>query len=358
VFLEILEWFDESGEEMVHRLPPDGSADLKLGAQLIVRESQDAIFFSGGKARDRFGPGRHTLSSKNLPLLTAALSLPWGFKSPFRCEVYFVNRKTFTNLKWGTREPVIFKDRQLGVVRLRAHGQIAFRVGDFERFLHTMVGTRGSYSTPDATEFLRDVIVARLNDHLGETLTSVLDLPAIYDETGATLRARLLPDFERYGLELGDFYVTSITPPDEVGAMVDSQGSLALVRDLPSYLQYQLARALGGGAAGAQGQAGPARAAATGVDAGVGIGVGMLVPGLVTGAVGGMGAVVCAACGARVAAARYCSTCGVAMATAAAAAAARTCGACRSPLPEGARFCPSCAAPAEDGPDRSGGGGA
>jgi membrane protease subunit (stomatin/prohibitin family) len=355
-FLEILEWFDETGEEMVHRLPPEGSADIKLGAQLIVRESQEAIFFCGGKAHDRFRAGRATLNSKNLPLLTAALSLPWGFKSPFRCEVYFVNRKTFTNLKWGTREPVIFKDQQLGHVRLRAHGQITFAVADAERFIHAMVGTRGTYATSDATEFLRDVIVARLNDYIGETLTSVLDLPAIYDELGHALLGRLAGDFEKHGLHLSDLYVTSITPPEEVQAMVDSQGSLALVKDMPTYMQYQLARAIGKlpGGAGAGSPGGGTTGAA--LDASVGLGLGLLVPGMVAQGVGATGLVGCGACGARVLAGRYCSACGGRLDASAAAAASTTaparCVDCAAVLPPGARFCPACAAPA--GPHAAG----
>ena len=118
-FLEVIEWLDESGTEIVHRVPEDGSGETKLGAQLIVRDSQAAIFFKSGRGLDVFGPGRHTLSTANLPILTKVLSLPWGFTSPFRAEVVFVNRKTFTNLRWGTKDPVAFRDRGLGLVRLR-----------------------------------------------------------------------------------------------------------------------------------------------------------------------------------------------------------------------------------------------
>jgi len=273
VLMEILEWFDETGEEMVHRLPAEGSTDIKFGAQLIVRDSQHAIFFVGGKARDKFDAGRFTLSTKNLPLITRALSLPWGFESPFRCEVYFVNRKLFTNLKWGTREPVIFRDRELGLVRLRAHGQISFRVADGEKFIHELVGTRGSFSTWDATDYLRDVIVARLNDYLGENLSSVFDLPAAYDEMGADLVGRLGPEFEKYGLGMDDFFITSITPPDEVQQMVDSQAGMRLAGDMASFMQYKAARSLGEG--GGQGGGG---AAGGMVEAGAGLGIGMMLP--------------------------------------------------------------------------------
>lgn len=299
VFLEILEWFDESGEEMIHRLPAEGSADIKFGAQLVVRESQEAIFFTGGEACDRFGGGRHTLSTKNLPLITQALSLPWGFKSPFRCEVYFINRKTFLNLKWGTREPVVFRDARLGMVRLRAFGQTSFRVSDGERFLNEMVGTRASFHTEDATEYLRDVIVARLNDYLGENLQSIFDLPALYDEMGEAVGRKLQPDFGKYGLELEDFFITAITPPEEVANMVDSQGSLALAGDLPRYLQYQVARSLG--SAPGEGN--------TMIDAGVGLGLGMMIPNMLNQAAAAT--TPCADCGVAMGPqARFCSACG------------------------------------------------
>lgn len=128
VLMEVIEWFDPDGRQWVQRIPEEGSADIKMGGQLIVRESQAAVFFRDGKGLDVFGPGRHTLSSLNLPILTRVLSLPWGFTSPFRTEVYFVNQKVFTDLKWGTKEPVVFKDKELGLVRLRAFGIFTARV--------------------------------------------------------------------------------------------------------------------------------------------------------------------------------------------------------------------------------------
>jgi len=336
IFLEILEWFDETGEEMAHRLPAEGSADIKFGAQLIVRESQEAIFFSSGEVQDQFGPGRHTLSSKNLPILTQALSLPWGFTSPFRCEAYFLNRKTFTNLKWGTREPVIFQDRRLGSVRLRAYGTTTFRIAEAELFLRQLVGQRGSFSTHDATDYLRDVIIARLNDYLGENLESVFDLPALYDETGEELKEKLTPDFAKYGLELEDFFITAITPPEEVASMVDAQGGLSLVDDMPRYMQYQLARALQRGPGSGEGAGSPA------MDASMGLGIGMLVPGMLANSATGLASarVECSGCHAQVASSPFCSACGVPLGTVATR--ASLCGDCGESVPEDAKFCPAC----------------
>ncbi len=345
VFLEVLEWFDETGEEMAHRLPQEGSADIKFGAQLIVRESQEAVFFSGGKPHDVFGPGRHTLTTKNLPLLTQALSLPWGFTSPFRCEVYFINKKVFTELKWGTREPVIFYDRQLGKVRLRAYGQTTFRIAQADTFIHQLVGTRGSFSTSDATDYLRDVIVARLNDYLGENLSTVFDLPALYDETGEALKEKLENDFEKYGLELVDFFVTAITPPEEVASMIDAQGGLALVDDMPRYMQYQLARAIRRGPGG-EGPGGGT------MDASMGLGLGMLVPGMLAGsaqAATTQTLVKCPVCHRSVPDTRFCSSCGAPLQ----AEQQLSCSNCGESLPADASFCPNCGHPVQDRSDDS-----
>lgn len=175
VFLEVIEWLDDTGRTMIHRIPEKGSAEIKMGAQLVVRENQAAVFFRDGKAYDILGPGRHTLSTMNLPLLTKVLSLPFGFTSPFRVEVYFANTKIFTHLKWGTKEPVAFKDSELGLVRLRAFGTYTMRIAQPLLFINTLVGTQGIYDTDQIDDFLRDVVVSRVNDLLGELLDTVFN---------------------------------------------------------------------------------------------------------------------------------------------------------------------------------------
>ncbi|MFH1090723.1 MAG: SPFH domain-containing protein, partial [Pseudomonadota bacterium] len=166
VFLENIEWFDESGMEMINRVPETGSGEIKLGAQLTVRESQAAVLFYQGRAYDLFIPGRHTLTTANIPILTKLLSIPWGMSSPLRAEVYFANLKIFPNLKWGTHDPVAFRDAELGLIRLRAFGIFDIKVVQPVLFINTLVGTKGVFNTSEIDEYLSRVIVSRFNDFL------------------------------------------------------------------------------------------------------------------------------------------------------------------------------------------------
>src|SRR5579864_1021290 len=242
--LSVIEFFDNTGQQIVHRWPETGSTDIKWGSQLIVQESQSAVFFRDGRALDTFGPGRFTLATQNLPLLTGLISMPFGGTSPFQAEVYFVNQKVFTNLHWGTAEPILFRDTEFSMVRLRAYGVFSVRVADPQLFVNKIVGTQNIYTTAALQDYFRNVIVSRLNSLLGETVKSILDLPKYYDALDAAAKSRVKDDFGQYGIELIDFLINAITPPDEVQKVIDERTGMGVVGNMNQYLQFKSARAL------------------------------------------------------------------------------------------------------------------
>ena len=356
--LEVLEHFDPTGEEIVYRFPPEGSAEIKMGAQLVVHEAQEAVLFRDGRALDVFGPGRHTLITQNIPLLTKAASLPFGGKSPFRVAVVFVNKRTFLDQKWGTREPVVFRDSELGMVRLRAFGNYAYRIADSQLFVNTVVGSQGVFDTDRLKDFYRDMIVSRLNDLLGETLKTIFDLPRVYDELAVAAKSRLAEDFAKYGVDLTDFYINSVTPPDEVQEKIDERAAMGAIGDMGTYMQFKAAQAMEEAAQGGAG--GEGGAASAGMGLGLGAGFGAMMPGMISqamqqgrqgqqggggapapgGAAGGAAAsgaaAFCTECGAQVPpGAKFCPGCGTKLG-------APGCPKCGQPVPPGAKFCPNC----------------
>ena len=244
VFLENLEWFDNTGQELVHRLPEEGSGEIKYGAQLTVRESQAGVFFYRGKAVGAFGAGRHTLKTGNIPILTKIASLPWGGTSPLRAEMYFINLKVFINLKWGTRDPVAFKDSELGLIRLRAFGVFNLQVVQPVLFVNSLVGTQGMFTTAEIEEYLNRVIVSRFNDHMGESIDSVLNLPSKYEELSQGLSQRLTEDFSHFGIRLTHLYINAITPPPEVQQAIDDRSRMGVFDDMNKLMQMKAAMAM------------------------------------------------------------------------------------------------------------------
>lgn len=261
-FIDIIEWLEESRDTMVFRFPRHQN-EIKMGAKLVVRETQNAVFINEGKLADVFPPGTHTLSTQNLPILSTILGWKYGFNSPFKAEVYFVNMRRFVDLKWGTANPVMLRDSDFGAVRLRAYGTYCVRVANAETFIKEIVGTDEHFQTEEISTQLRNMIVSRFSDILGEAKIPVLDLAANYDELGRFVAERLHKEFEDYGLDLSQFLVENISLPPQVEKALDKRSEMGVLGDLARYTQFQAANAL------------EAAAANPGGGGGEGIGLGM-----------------------------------------------------------------------------------
>ncbi len=337
--LDVIEYADPFDDEIVKRVPESGSGEFRIGSQLVVREGQTAVFFADGRALDTFGPGRYTLDTANLPLLTELISVLFGGKSPFRAEVYFVNQREFIDMRWGTPEPIAFRDQDLGVVRLRSFGTYNMRVENPQLFITKVVGNRGVYTTDQVEGFLRNVILTALSEALGEQLKSLYDLPRQYDELGVAIRLRVREHFASLGLEVRTLLVSAILPPEDVQKAIDERSAMSAIGEesMDKYLKYKAGQALGDAAQ----QPGGGGAITGGVEVGVGAGVGMaMAEAMRQRPAAEQAKIVCPKCKARVDEnSAFCPKCGQNLTNA--------CKACGKAMPPGATYCPSCGAKVE-----------
>ncbi len=280
--IDIIEWLDDTapgGDQTIVARFERYNNEIKHNAKLVVREGQAAVFVNEGQIADVFQPGTYTLDTKNLPILATLQGWKYGFESPFKAEVYFVSTIRFTDLKWGTMNPVMLRDAEFGPVRLRAYGTYALRVIDPAVFLREIVGTDIRFTTSEITEQLRNMIVARFADIIGESRIPVLDFASNYDEFGAFITTRMQPEFAVFGLEVTNLLVENISLPPAVEEALDRRTSMGVVGDLSKYTQFQTADAMKAAAENPGGMAA----------GGMGMGMGFAMAGQMAGAMGATG---------------------------------------------------------------------
>jgi membrane protease subunit (stomatin/prohibitin family) len=341
-FIEVIEWLDDSGNTILYRFPVQGQ-EIKNGAQLTVRESQTAVFVYQGQIADVFGPGLYTVDGGNTPILTKLGAWKYGFNSPFKAEVYFVNTKQFTDLKWGTSNPVMMRDTDFGMVRLRAFGIYSMRVTDPRALIKEVAGTNAHFVTEDIEGQLKRTLVSGFSDALAESKIAALDLASNYDELARFIRGKLADDFKSFGLDLTKFVIENISLPAEVEAAMDKRTSMGVIGDVGRYTQLQAADAMRDAAQNPSGGAG------TGAGLGAGFAIGSAMAGAMTNAMNQSrvdannataARSACPKCGAQnLANAKFCTECGTKMETA-----GQTvpCSKCGAQLPSGSKFCNEC----------------
>jgi membrane protease subunit (stomatin/prohibitin family) len=265
---DVVEFVDEASNEIVHRIPERGSGDFRIGSQVIVRESQAAVFFRDGQALDTFGPGRHTITTANIPLLVGVVEKAFSGETPFKAEVYFVSLREFTDLKWGTPTPITIPDPVLRMSRAQARGSYGLQIVDPQLFVNKIVGTQGLYRTSNIQGYFRSMILTKLTDLVGEMGKSVIQLAGMAEELAAAIRAKAAEEFAARGAALTSIYVEHIGPTEETAKAIDEAASMGALGDMNAYMQFQAARAMRDAAQ----QPGEST---TGTGVGLGAGVGM-----------------------------------------------------------------------------------
>ncbi len=340
-FIEVIEWLDSTQDTMLYRFPVAGQ-EIKNGAQLIVRESQAAVFVFEGQVADVFVPGRYTIEGGNTPILSKLGAWKYGFNSPIKSEVYFVNTKQFTDMKWGTSSPIMLRDADFGIVQLRAFGGYSMRVADPAEFIKQIAGTNAQFQTDDIEGQLKRAIVTEFTDAIGELKIPALELASQYKEIGEKIRGSINDEFKSYGLEVTKFYVESVSVPEEVQAAINKRASMGALGDAQTYMQFQAADALRDAAQNEGGGAG----------LGAGLGAGFAVGGQMANVFGqqagggtqgaaqppAAATVPCPSCGKpNAVGVKFCSDCGGKMEIAKV-----PCIKCGAELREGAKFCSEC----------------
>jgi membrane protease subunit (stomatin/prohibitin family) len=252
-FIEIIEWTDDSRDTLSFRFP-DQDKEIKNGAQLIVRESQAVQFVYLGQYGDLFGPGKHTLTTDNIPILSRLKGWKYGFESPFKADVYYLTTRLFTGNKWGTSNPVMMRDQDFGIVRVRAFGTYDFRIIEPPKFLKEVAGTDNHFRLDEFADVMRSRLVSVFSDALASAKVPVLDVATRYSELGEALLPLINPALkEKYGLEMASFVVENVSVPPEVEAAIDKRSSMAAVGNLNDYVKYQMAQGLEKGGSGVGG---------------------------------------------------------------------------------------------------------
>ena len=331
--LKSLEWSDDSKNTLVYKYPMDGR-QIMMGSKLTVRESQAAVFVNKGKLADVFEPGLHKLTTSNLPVLTKLFSWPFGFNSPFHAEVYFVNTKQFTNIKWGTSNPITMRDKEFGTIRIRSYGTYAFRVSDPAIFLKELFGTNSTFKTEDITSYLKSMLVASISDAIAESKISALDLACNLLEFNKVAQGNVNVQFNKLGLELTNLVIENISFPEEVEKAIDTRSSMGVMGDtMDTFVKYQAAHAMRESANNPNGS----NMAGMGVGLGAGAAMGNILNRSLE-VVGGAKKS-CPDCGAELKQnAKFCPECGHKFTTTA----KKNCIYCNAEINAKAKFCPEC----------------
>lgn len=337
-FVDVIAWTEDSADIMVYKYDMNGK-EIMMGAQLTVRESQTAIFVNEGQLADVYTPGRYELSTSNMPVLTALKAWQFGFNSPFKADVYFVSTKQFLDRKWGTSNPVMMRDAEFGMIRLRAFGIYSFRVTDPAAFLREVFGTASLFTVEGVEGQIKRMLVSGLSDAIAESKIPALDLAANYEELGAKALQAINPKLASLGLQLSSFVVENISLPEEVEKAMDRRTSMGVMGDLGKYAQYQAAEAMREAANNPGGTAG------MGVGMGAGVAMGQMFAQSMQAAQQPAQAerpaagAFCPKCGQPLTpGAKFCSQCGAKQGV------EDRCAACGQPLASGAKFCPNCGA--------------